>query len=131
MELPEGDYKAVAYGGMTCASLPSVRWPFPERDSGFDALQVRLKPEHAGKRLHDHYHGVADFTVDNHGDNEFGKVPVSMTRTTNHFRILMQNLSGAPLSGEDFDFYITEDNSLLDNGNVPVATGTPRSILPG
>ncbi len=68
----------------------------PERDSGFDALQVRLKPEHAGKRLHDHYHGVADFTVDNHGDNEFGKVPVSMTRTTNHFRILMQNLSGAP-----------------------------------
>ena len=130
VELPEGDYKAVAYGGMTCGESSFSPVAIPERDSGFDALQVRLKPEHAGKRLHDHYHGVADFTVDNHGDNEFGKVPVSMTRTTNHFRILMQNLSGAPLSGEDFDFYITEDNSLLDNGNVPVATGTPTVYTP-
>lgn len=130
VELPEGDYKAVVYGGMECGDASFGPVETPGEGTRHDALQVRLKQEHVGKRLHDHYHGAVDFTVKNDGDNEFDRVTVPMARTTNHFRILMQNLSGEPLSGEDFDFYITEDNSLLDNTNVPVATGTRTVYTP-
>ena len=130
VELPEGNYKAVAYGGMECDAASFRPVVQPGEGSAHGSLQVRLKQEHVGKRLHDHYHGAVDFTVKNDGDNEFDRVTVSMTRTTNHFRILMQNLSGEPLSGEDFDFYITEDNSLLDNCNTPVVTGTPTVYTP-
>lgn len=130
VELPEGDYRAVVYGGMECDAASFGQVETPGAETRHDALQVRLKQEHVGKRLHDHYHGAVDFTVKNDGDEEFDRVTVPMTRTTNHFRILMQNLSGEPLSGEDFDFYITEDNSLLDNTNVPVATGIPTVYTP-
>ena len=44
-----------------------------------------------------------------------------MSKTTNHIRILLQQLNGDPVDGRDFEFYITDDNTVLDHANMPVA----------
>lgn len=48
---------------------------------------------------------------------------MKMTKTTNHFRILLRQLNGEPIDGNDFEFYITDDNKELDYSNNPVKSG--------
>lgn len=55
-------------------------------------------------------------------DYQYGGVreaTVYLTKDTNVFRIVLQNLSGANLSPEDFSFFLTDNNGKLDcNNNV-------------
>lgn len=67
------------------------------------------------------FHGIlrnADLTA------VFGKtktVTVRLTKDTNHFKIILQHLSGKNLSAEDFDFVITDNNGYLDYDNSLLA----------
>lgn len=60
------------------------------------------------------FHGIlrnADLTA------VFGEtktVTVRLTKDTNHFKIILQHLSGKSLRAEDFDFVITDNNGYLD-----------------
>lgn len=50
-------------------------------------------------------------------DYQYGGVretTVYLTKDTNVFRIVLQNLSGADLDPNDFSFYLTDDNGSLD-----------------
>ena len=55
-------------------------------------------------------------------DYQYGGVretTVYLTKDTNVFRIVLQNLSGANLTPDDFSFYLTDNNGKLDcNNNV-------------
>lgn len=49
-------------------------------------------------------------------DNEIG---LSLTKDTNYFKILLQNLDGATLKQDDFSFTITGGNTRLEHDNAP------------
>ena len=44
-------------------------------------------------------------------------VKVSLTKNTNHFKVVLQNLSGVNLSADDFIFQITDNNGKMDYDN--------------
>lgn len=125
LELEPGSYHAVAYGGIACDKASFAHRSEPSEGSDVSDIEMQLKQEHVGTRLHDHYHGTVDFVVEPRQDI-YTEVTLPLTRTTNHFRILLHNLDMQPVDGRDFDFEIVDDNSLLDHRNNPV-TGHPVS----
>ncbi|MDY4811197.1 MAG: FimB/Mfa2 family fimbrial subunit [Muribaculaceae bacterium] len=125
LDLPAGNYHAVVYGGIACDKASFSHLAEPAPGSHYSDITMALVPEHIGKRLHDHFHGVADFTVTD-DTPELTDVTVHLKKTTNHFRILLQHIDGTPVDGRDFDFRIDDDNSRLDHLNNPVS-GFPVS----
>jgi len=73
------------------------------------------------------YYGLLD-------DADFSDVPtggertvtVKLTKDTNLFRVVLQNLSGKPLDTADFNFFITDNNGYLDADNNLLADDTLR-----
>ncbi len=126
VDLAPGTYHAVAYGGIACDKASFAHDAEPAGGSLFSDIAMRLKPGHAGKALHDHFHGTVDFTVAD-GTVDYQNVDLHMSKTTNNIRILLQQLNGEELDGKDFDFTITDCNSLLDHTNTPVE-GTEATI---
>lgn len=53
------------------------------------------------------------------GENK--TVTVKLTKDTNHFKIILQQLSGKSLKAKDFDFAITDNNGYLDYDNSLLA----------
>lgn len=122
LKLAPGRYHAIAYGGIDCEKASFDFDAVPEENSRFTDISMRLKDDHIGSLLHDHFHGALDFTVEE-GRPELQKVTLYMKKTTNSFRILLRQLNGQPLDGNDFEFYITDDNRCLDHENTPVLSG--------
>lgn len=48
-------------------------------------------------------------------------VTVKLTKDTNHFKVVLQHLSGNNLAPDDFDFVITDNNGYLDYDNSLLA----------
>lgn len=122
IDLPPGRYHAVAYGGIACEKASFAHNPEPSEGSLYKDISMRIIDSHIGTRLHDHFHGALDFTIEDNLE-EYKEVTMSMTKTTNHFRILLKQLNDEPLKGDDFEFYITDDNKELDHTNTPVRSG--------
>lgn len=120
INLEPGKYHAIAYGGIACDKSSFAHAVNPTDGSIYQNISMQLKPDMAGEKLHDHFHGAVDFEID--GDAlDYTPVTLHMTKTTNNVRILLQNINGDPLDGNDFEFYITDDNTVLDHTNMPVA----------
>ena len=49
---------------------------------------------------------------------------VKMMKNTNNIRIVLQQLNGKPVHAEDFEFAITDDNTLFGYDNDLIANGT-------
>lgn len=120
LDLAPGSYHAVAYGGIECDKASFSHAAVPAGGSHFSSISMQLSDDHIGKRLHDHFHGALDFSIDPDA-TEYTKVTMKMTKTTNHFRILLHQLNNEPLDGKDFEFFIKDDNAELDHANSPVA----------
>ena len=122
-ELPAGEYHVVAYGGLECENASFSNTNMTDGSRLHD-LQVHLNPaaltDDARRRLHNHYYGKAEFTVDNLNDT-FATVP--MMRNTNSIQIALQHLNGKPVDCNDFIFEITDDNNDFDHENNLLATG--------
>lgn len=138
LDLEPGRYRAVAYGGTRCDQASFATVEEPAAGSHYTELASALKPEHVGKLLHNHYHGTLDFTVPQPSPAGRVKETLNLKRTTNHFRVTLQHTDNSPVEGSKFDYYIIDDNALLDHENNPVATGNPttythwtRGVLPG
>lgn len=119
-DLEPGSYHAVAYGGIACDRASFAHREEPASGSNFTDIAMALKESHVGTRLHDHFHGAVDFTVDARQEG-FSQVTVPMTKTTNHFRILLQHLDNRPVNGDDFEFLIEDRNGVLDHRNRPAS----------
>lgn len=146
LDLPNGSYRAVAYGGMECEESSFEHTAgLPTPGTSHDNLGVNLKAglhDAIGREnpLHDHFWGAVDFTVTG-GSLEREKVTVEMRKNTNNIRIVLQHLNGEPVDPDMFDFYVTADNthmaadnSLISRGNTvytPWTKGqTDMGILP-
>lgn len=122
VDLPAGSYHVVAYGGISCGKASFAHTSAPVAGSHYTDISMHVKETHIGTLLHDHFHGILDFTVEDTGP-EYKEETVEMTKTTNNFRILLKQLNDEQLRGEDFEFHITDDNRELDHTNTPVPSG--------
>lgn len=123
-ELVPGSYHVVAYGGMGCENASFYRTGnFPE-GTHFTNLHVQLDPASLNDsdkyRLHNHYYGSADFTV----EDDDKTVIVPMVRNTNSIHIALQNENvSQPIDHNDFIFEITDDNNDFGHDNMLLPTG--------
>lgn len=90
-------------------------------DAGLlNMLTARLPREDggvSGERLRDLYHGyVTSVTFpDTEGIHTY---TVPLTKDTNYLRVVLQQTSGEPLSPEDLEISITDDNGFLNPDNT-------------
>ena len=125
VSLPEGNYHVVAYGGMGCEKSSFHHLNAPSvNNSSLGDLRVQLNSaalnDKTQARLHNHYFGSADFTLD-YSKQEL--TVVEMMRNTNSVQIALQHMNGEPIDVNDFIFEITDDNNDFDFENNLIATG--------
>lgn len=133
LDLPAGSYRLVAYGGMACdrASF-DYTGGVPATGDHHTSLGVALQPrctsgdDPTDALLHPLFYGATDVTVE---PQKMEEHTLPMIKDTNNLRLMLQQLNGDPVDGRDFDFEITDDNSVLGHDNMPVA-GNQVTYLP-
>lgn len=126
VDLPEGEYRIVAYGGAECDKASFSHTNVPKEGSKDTELGMYLNPEclepgNPKGHLHDHFYGSLNVTVKR--APERGAVTVKMMKNTNHFRLILQHMTYEPLDGRDYEFKIVDDNTLFDHSNMLVDNG--------
>lgn len=126
LDLKPGDYIFEAWGGMACSSS-SFHFNAAPESQALQTLQVALNPEaliSPERPLHPLFFGQLAMTVPEES-MDYTEGTVKMIKDTNNFRLLLQSLDG-PTDGDDFDFAIIDDNTLLnyDNNVMPQSAVT-------
>lgn len=152
IDLPEGDYKIIAYGGIACSESSYHFVETPKQGSLLNSLQVELdediRNKSTGTNLHKLFWGTTldqkgpgrdtDFskTIDvkvSKSGNAYDEYTVFMMRDTNNLRVVMAELNGDPVSGEDFNFTVIDDNTLMgwNNEVIPTAPFSYKAFVSG
>lgn len=124
LDLSEGTYRFVAYGGMACdkRSFDFVE-PVPAENVNIEKLNVLMNADLAvpvQKKLHDLFWGALTLkTADLYSEGT-----VEMMKNTNNIRIVLQQLNGDPVNDKDYTFQITDDNTLFGRDNDLIPNGT-------
>ncbi len=130
IDLAAGDYHFVAYGGMACDKASFATVTEPSAGASLSGLSTVLIHEDgvSDRELHDFYFGSLDVTVPENGTS-YTEGTVEMMKNTNNIRIVLQQLSGEPVSDADFTFTVTDDNTRFGYDNGIISAGT-ISYLP-
>lgn len=126
LDLEKGNYHFVAYGGMACEKKTFSVLQEPAAGSVYTDLQVKMdenrlsEPLPADRRLHDLFWG--ELTLET--AELYNEGTVKMMKNTNNIRIVLQQLNGEPVNADDFEFTITDDNTLFNYDNDLIANGT-------
>lgn len=128
VDLPEGTYQVVAYGGMAC---DDASFSFEGGNSLITDRRVALKPSlltsPKGPNLHPLFYGELkqpgsdeepELPTVEYNDANYRDVTVYMMKDTNNIRILLHNADGTPVDGEDFTYSLTADNTLFNYDNA-------------
>ena len=126
IDLPEGEYRLVAYGGAECGKASFSHTAIPASGSKDTELGMKLNPEclepgNPAGHLHDHFYGSLKVSVKR--APQLTPVTVKMMKNTNHFRLILQHMTYEPLDGHDYEFKIVDDNTLFDHNNLLVDNG--------
>lgn len=128
IDLPAGQsYRFIAYGGMECAQS-TFHFVSDPKTIDVTSLEVAMNDNcvdaDPGVALHPLFYGNLDMSVPT-GALDYTEGTVYMMRDTNTLRILLQNVDGTPVDPSEFDFNITDDNTLLawDNSVIPTPAG--------
>lgn len=131
IDLPEGRYSLVAYGGMAC---PDASYHFvdtPAEGSMLTSLSVGLNQSimqsPTGTDLHSLFYGRIEAEVKRE-TMDYEKYTLPMMKDTNNLRIVLQELSGETVDDKDFDFKVIDDNTLMAWNNTVIPT-SPFSYL--
>lgn len=135
LELPEGRYTFIAYGGLACDDSSFSFTEPPVYGSPLSSLGVDLKSSMLtsplGKNLHPLFYGKGEFEIDSKS-TEYKKGTIEMMKDTNNLRILLQNTDGSPVNPDDFTFVITDNNTSFGWNNellpAPMITYNPWVI---
>lgn len=65
------------------------------------------------------YHARRRVTVSKHDQEVVDLPPMMLTKDTNVVRVLLQHLDGSNIDSSHFDFYITDNYTVLDHNNTP------------
>lgn len=121
MNLDEGTYTLLAYGGLSCPEKSFDITPYTR--SSIDEMFVTLNHDGfvSDESLHGLFYGAEEITVPHVDD--FVQDTVYMMKNTNNIRVVLQQANGKALSASDFEFSITDDNSCMDKTNSVVPKG--------
>lgn len=126
LKLAPGKYRLLAYGGMACEKSTFHFVTPPAHDTTVEAVSVamddRILEAPTGTQLHHLFYGSLDVEVPP-SQTAYREYTLPMMKDTNTIRVLLQNVDGTPLDDRDFDFTITDDNTLLDRDNFPMVNG--------
>ena len=119
LDLEPGRYRFIAYGGMACdeRSFAFVQ-PAPGKGVKLEETTVIMDADLTTSvreklRLHDLFWGSLTLeTADLYNEGT-----VEMMKNTNNIRIVLQQMNGEPVKDKDFDFSITDDNTLFAASN--------------
>lgn len=129
VDLDPGKYHLVAYGGMVCDQASFAFVQTPSEGSKLADLRVSMT-DSPNSPLHPLFFGSLDIDIPAE-TLDYGEATVEMMKDTNNIRILLQHVNGQPVDDKDFDFTITDNNTLFayDNSLLPVpqVTYTPWS----
>lgn len=126
LELPEGRYRFVAYGGLACAKSSFSLQEEPADTSHWGSLRVSMDAYRQADTVHENLHNLYWGDVEVETADLYKEGTVKMMKNTNNIRIVLQDVNTQqPVYGEDFAFSITDDNTLfgadndlLENGKV-------------
>lgn len=119
IDLPKGDYHAIAYGGMSCVDS-NHEFNFDINDPhSYNDLLVYLQGTRAAEsstKLHGHFHGVGNFTVT---DDDLTHVPVviDLVKNTNLISLDLAYSDASPVQKSDFTVTLTADNAVMNHDN--------------
>ena len=125
LDLKQGNYHFVAYGGLACNKSSFLMKYTPGEGTGYTDLQVELDLEcltnPKRKNLHGLYWGELTLAT----ADLYSEGTVEMMKNTNNIRVVLQQMNGEPVDDKKFEFEITDDNilfsydnNLLENGMV-------------
>lgn len=122
IDLKKGEYHFVAYGGLECDKASFSVTTLPALGSPISDLSVAMKHQSqtSGQLLHNLYFGTLDVIV---SEDYYQDETIRLMKDTNNLRIILQQLNGDMVNAEDFDFLITDDNTLFDSDNNIVPNG--------
>ena len=125
LELEEGDYHAISFGGMDC---PEADFVFNQdflTSHHYTELETYIRGTRGGessKRLHAQHHAMEDFTVIATPEGHT-KVTLDFIRNTNLIKAELAYSDGSAISPSTFNYTITADNAATDHANKVVASG--------
>lgn len=126
LDLKEGEYHFVAYGGLACDKStfsilrePSTGTSSTDLGAKMDLSRVSSSVP-ADRCLHDLFWGELTMTT----GELYNEGTVKMMKDTNNIRIVLQQIDGEPVYADDFEFAITDDNSLFGHDNDLIPNGT-------
>lgn len=122
IDLPDGKYQFVAYGGMECDRRSFEPVAVPHTGSKLNDLKVMMhhKDLTSDQALHDFYYGAADVTIE---EDLYRETTIKLVRNTNNIRVLLQHLNGESIPMDKFEVKIADDNSLFDAENNLIPNG--------
>lgn len=126
LDLDEGTYRFVAYGGLACGEKTFGTVLEPSQGSLYTDLRVEMDRHRvsslfpADRRLHDLFWGELTMAT----AELYSEGTVKMMKNTNNIRIVLQQLNGDPVHADDFEFMVTDDNSLFAPDNDLIPNGT-------
>ena len=126
LDLKGGKYHFVAYGGLACEQSTFSLFHEPSDGSVRTDLRTMMdisRPTASApseRRLHDMFWGELELAA----ADFYSEGTVKMMKNTNNIRIVLQQLNGKPVHADDFDFSITDDNTLFGPDNDLIANGT-------
>jgi len=148
LDLPAGDYRLLAWCGLGDNGETTESFSVPEAVVGetrTEDLRCKMNRLHdaAGAYSSDHlspvFHGMLDVNLPELDDKAEITCTMSLTKDTNHIRVILQHLSGEEVDVNDFNFRIEEENGLMDFDNSllpdemityrPYATGSATAGL--
>ncbi len=127
LELPQGNYHFVAYGGLACEKSSFSLEEEPAQGMRREDLRALLdadcltSEDSTRRNLHGFYWGELQLET----ADLFREGKVEMMKNTNNVRIVLRDLNGGPLRAEDYTFEVTDDNTYFgaDNGLLPSEYG--------
>lgn len=125
LDLPTGEYHAIAYGGMLCEDAD---FDFAEALADghhYSDVQTYIKGTRdvtLSKDLHQHFHGMSDFTITDDDMTHISHV-IDLTRNVNNFHVVLSYSDGSTIAADDYHFTITADNAVTDHANNIVKQG--------
>lgn len=132
LDIPAGKYHFVAWAGLDNMDADEKHFSLPEaRAAGELELKDlicslnRLQTEDGAtsdKQLDALFHGAADIELQDMstvgGTYDY---KISLTKNTNHVRVILQHLSGEDVDINDFTFRIDEENGMMAHDNSLLA----------
>ncbi len=124
IDLEPGKYTLLAYGGMA-DSNSSFSFVTPPMDTKLEDIEVRLDNDKISTELHPLFYGQLSAEIEE-SDITYREMTVEMMKDTNNLRILLQQVGGEPVDYRDYEFRVTDNNTLFswDNDLLPVPTVT-------